>query len=514
MRKLKCLLALLLALGMLFAAALPAAAEEEELWEEEAAEEVWEEDPAEEAWEEDGEEEEASYEDEEAEEAVEEGDAAAPVVLSDAAARVIYWICLALAVISCTLLLTRRHIRFRWLTFAILMTSGLMMVFCKPAVIYYLPDETEHFDNVQIFAASFSGGLKQLIHQFIHYNLAYIPLTIGTLVGDALHLNIYLTAAVFNVLCYAIMGTLAVAHVPKFKLTFLALLSVPSCVFHTAGFSYDGFTIGCVLLGLSLLLEEWSDSHKRLRTGKAIALCLLLGAGTSAKPAYSVLLLLLWFLPAGKFGGRNRMWIFRAFVLVLMIACIAGSLTGAYEGMQNGDERFDGANASEQIRFILSKPFGFLGLLLRFMALNWTKMFFATLTFMSFLGWNDWISYGLAAMLLLLCPFDGEGNHYMRPTLTARRRILLALLAALPMLILTVTQYLVSTPVGHDGIAGMQGRYFLPVWPLVCLALMLPGKLRHKLNSKWYRLVTVLTVLILLAANFGFAAKLIFAVRG
>ena len=513
MRKLKCLLALLLALGMLFAAALPVAAEEEESWEDEAVEEVWEDDSAEETWE-DGEEEEASYGDEEEEETGEESEAAAPVVLSDAAARVIFWICLGLAVISCTLLLTRRYVRLGWLSFALLLPIGMMFVLCKPAVTNYLLDEAGHYEYVQIFADNIFRGQKELIHQFIHYNLAYLPLTLGMTLGNLLGLNIYLSAAVCNMLCYAVMGALAVKHAPKYKLTFLAFSALPGCLFLASGFTYDGFIIACVLLGLSLMLEAWSDSHRRLSAGKAIALCLLLGAGTCAKPAYSVVLLLLWFLPADKFGSRQRRWIFRAFVVVLLIACLAGSLTGAYDGIRGGDERFDGTDSAAQLRYILANPWSFLKLLLGFEATNWTGMFFGCLSAMGYLGESAWLNFALAGLLLLVCPFDGEGNHYQHPTLTARRRILMALVGLLPMLILTITQYLVSTPVGHDGIAGVQARYFLPVWPLLALAVMMPRKLRHLLNHKWYRWLTVGVTVILLAVGFGYAGQLIFAVRG
>ena len=67
----------------------------------------------------------------------------------------------------------------------------------------------------------------------------------------------------------------------------------------------------------------------------------------------------------------------------------------------------------------------------------------------------------------------------------------MAALSTLPLLTLVVTQYVVSTSVGADTVAGMQSRYGLPVLILAALALMLPEKLRRRTQglSRWTALV-------------------------
>lgn len=56
-------------------------------------------------------------------------------------------------------------------------------------------------------------------------------------------------------------------------------------------------------------------------------------------------------------------------------------------------------------------------------------------------------------------------------TLSVLERVTLVIVALATLLILSLSQYLVWTAVGNQSIEGLQGRYFLPVVPLVLLAM-------------------------------------------
>ena len=90
-------------------------------------------------------------------------------------------------------------------------------------------------------------------------------------------------------------------------------------------------------------------------------------------------------------------------------------------------------------------------------------------------GWG----YVLSALLLVVAPFYSRSEERLLP-LTWKRRLRMAVVCLLPMMVLTVTQYIVSTPPGSLTVSGMQERYSLPVWSLLFLALMLPEKWRRR----------------------------------
>lgn len=384
-------------------------------------------------------------------------------------------VCVLAGTAAALLLLWRR--RLAWASFALLLGLGFAMVMGKLAMIPHGWDEYIHRELTETLAGVGAQDIRSYVQSLTLWDVGYLPAAAGIALGNLLGLVPQLTyrlGSLCSAACYAAVCALAVKHAPRYRLSFLMLAAFPVCVYQGGCYTYDGVVIAFALLGTALVLEELSRPG-RLTTLRAVALTAPLCLAMLPKPCYSVLLLMLLLLPAGKFASRRQLWLFRGYVILLTLwSLLSAALPGAYDDVIGGDARFESTDSAAQLAFILAHPGEALGILGGYMLREFPKMYLTVPFYlMGSYGGKLAISAVLIAAYLLACPlclWDERGE----PVLTAGRRIALAALALLPMVILTVAQYLVSSAVGSHEILGMQERYTLPVWPLLGLALTPP----------------------------------------
>ena len=373
--------------------------------------------------------------------------------------------------------------------FALIMGFVTALVIWKGALKVHGWDEETHLSLTKRLAGLDGTDIRTWASTFSVWYVNYLPGAAGLRLGSMLGLPAvlaYRLGAWTQGFCYAALAAAAIRHTPKYRMTFLMFAASPTCIYLASCLGYDPPVIGAALLGLALLLEMYEKPGRASGT-ELLRLLLPLCLATLAKPVYSLLLLLLLFLPERKFQDRTALLRFRAYVLLLTAACLAALLLpGTYDNVRSGDGRFEGANAKLQWRFVQEHPLEALGIIGRFVLLSWPGLLLDAMFFWcDFFNPHEW-ALSVLAVLLALSPLCAAGEP-QGTFLTGRRRLkLLALGLAIP-LILTVTQFFVSTVVGSHDLRDMQGRYFLPVYMLYLLALMLPEKwrLRGAAASAW-----------------------------
>ena len=376
-----------------------------------------------------------------------------------------------------------------WGTFLLVLSVGVILSLNKP-----VPDAgsdwktwDEQDAHQFVLSGMLPGGAESLpewLSRVITWYPGYLPLALGGALAGLFTADaaaVYRAAILMSSLFYAAAAGLAVKHAPRYKATFLAAGTLPAILFQMTSRTYDTVVTGCILLGLALALE-CMEREERVTPLRAMFMAGLTAFGTVAKPAYSVVLLILLMIPADRFGGGKRAWAFRAYVLVLLAWCIAAlAVPGAYDSVSGGDERFAGANAAEQIAWIQAHPGEGLS---RPLLYFWERQ--ETLMNMGIAHWaylgNDTERGGLyLALLLLAAPLCARSGEEERSLLTPGRRAALAAVALGAELILIMTQFIVSSPVGGE-IEGMQARYFIPLWGALALALMAPRGIRRRIS--------------------------------
>ena len=198
------------------------------------------------------------------------------------------------------------------------------------------------------------------------------------------------------------------------------------------------------------------------------------------------MILPLLFIPNEKLGGKEQAKSFRKWMVILIGIIVA---TLVVPGLLVSDVYTDnrgGADVSSggQISYILSNPFRYAHVLLRFLSDFCSFSQFNTWSgYFAYLG-NPHVAFGsFSCLLLVFCTFTDRSNE--GALYTKMQGIRWATLAtAFVQLVLIVTAlYVGFTPVGSETINGVSYRYIFPLLGPICFFLA-PARLRCEINAK------------------------------
>ena len=314
---------------------------------------------------------------------------------------------------------------------------------------------------------------------------AYLSMALFVKLAKGLSLSwpmLILLGRLGNLLCYTGLMYAAIRKTPVGKYLMLLIGLFPQNVFLAATFSYDPFVTGCLFLGIAAWLKAlWQEAGRPFDSKNA---ALMLGAfflGCLPKAVYAPLLLLALLIPGNRFATARGRGLYRAAVLGLF-ALLIGSfiLPTAVAPAETGDLRGGETSEVSQVGYILADPFGYLALLLSQM-LRWLpQSFFGAdcTTFMGHLvnGYTEFRGFWpLYVGLLLLYVLRGEKSSR---TFSRMERIAVFLCTGAACALIWTSMYVAFTEPGAREIAGVQGRYFIPLMFLFYLffALRRPGK--------------------------------------
>jgi hypothetical protein len=323
----------------------------------------------------------------------------------------------------------------------------------------------------------------------------YIPAALGLaaaiLMGAKPHAAI-IAARLANVLAFALIGTLALLLAERGRLLLLITLSLPMTVWLAGSVSQDGLAIAVTVLGVALLTR---GSRAAFWCGCAALAVLVL-----QKPPFVALAILPLVVP-GQFD--KRAWLRR----------LGGAVATAMPGLSwsvavaalvsvpllpgppyhpgplwPGDPQhvFRSAIAGAQIMVILHHP---LEVALLPVMESAGALHFLWMQFIGFLGqlsirlprtlymlWSVAIISGIAR--LAACP-RAPGTRWFTAPATA-----LGVLASIELIF--VALYLTWTPVGIERVDGIQGRYFIPLLPVLLFLVPGSGVLRRLPPWVWW----------------------------
>ncbi|MDY6938517.1 MAG: DUF2142 domain-containing protein [Cyanobacteriota bacterium] len=298
--------------------------------------------------------------------------------------------------------------------------------------------------------------------------IPYLPQVMGILTAKVLGLSplgMMYMGRLFNLLFWLSIGYLVIRISPIFKWGFASLLLMPMSVFQSASLSADVFAITISFLWLSFCLycALIPDEINRKSKITLFILPLLLAL---TKQAYLPLIFLFWLIPISKFENLKK---YIYFFVSILLTCLVFSLTWYKLANQIYVPLFDNVSLSGQLEFLVSHPFHLFWVV----ANSLTTFGLSYLSeFIGKLGWLDTplppllvISYLLFLIVMALGSCD-------RPlTLSPIQKLICATIAILNFGLIITLFYLTLTPVGADKVIYIQGRYLIPLSPLVLLPL-------------------------------------------
>lgn len=337
------------------------------------------------------------------------------------------------------------------------------------------------FGYEQAFA-KYSGGARAAVEgqsvaaAFVPYEgsegyspVAYLPQAAAALAARLAGLDFLPTLYLMRLAGLAAMTAVvafAIALAGPLGWAFMAIALLPAAIYGRAVINADGAAVAFAMVAAALYLRAVRDINP-LRRGLWLCLCVL------SKPpnlAFVALEILRRPLPE-----LRRNWLAAALVVVppvllTVLWTLASSAdVAAWRLVELHGERLEEFDPAWKLAFMLNNPshlpMSFLGLLQSIDAGEFWRQVIGVLgLFDTVLAY--WV-YPVVSVLLLATFFvrlDADRPERYR---LARAALASALLYVLAVLLIF---YLIWTPVHDTAIRGVQGRYFVPILPLLAIA--------------------------------------------
>ena len=303
----------------------------------------------------------------------------------------------------------------------------------------------------------------------LHSPMVYLPAVLGISLGKLWHarpLLLFYLARCCNALVAGALIGLALRRVSGSAPYLAAIALFPMCLFQVGNLTSDAVTFGLIFFWISEVLSARRDEPGRPPRLRWIVLAAAL---SQLRFPYPLLGLLVFAIPSPLIG-HNRGTRIRFFAIFFAAVFLPALLwISIMQGLRVPLRPFVEVDPAAQLQFIVGHPFHFfqiMGASLRDYGYDfWRQM----------IGVFGWLNLPLPIGILLgvmlslvvtLCVSDPRGLRLAPPI-----RVFFLGLASLILVLTAAVVYLAWNAVGAPRIEGWQGRYALPVLPLLATAL-------------------------------------------
>jgi uncharacterized membrane protein len=299
--------------------------------------------------------------------------------------------------------------------------------------------------------------------------LPYVPQATGIALGRALGLPpimLMYAGRLLNLACWLFLVYAAIKSTPVLKWGFLLLALTPMNLYIASSLSADSLTIGMAFLLTALFLSH-AYSEKETLGRQDLFLIFVLSIAVSLTKSYFLLPLLYLVLPPSLFSSKKKYVLFLVLIYTLVITSMA---SWAYLVKDLNVPVVPGVSAKKQLRLIVGNPLWFLGIVLD--TAGASGMHYAR-SFLGHLGHygNLFLPPALmvihAVMLVFVSLVDSPGNFSIR----VKDKFIFLGIFVLSIAVIFAAMYVYSTSLEKPFVDGVQGRYFLPIAPLLLLLL-------------------------------------------
>jgi uncharacterized membrane protein len=316
------------------------------------------------------------------------------------------------------------------------------------------------------------GSLKFCeIHGLNYGPVGYAPQALGLLVGRLLGISVlmsYYLARLFVATTALALGNAALRLITCGRLLTFVVLMLPMTLFLGASISQDALQIPGTVLAIALATRLLPGRGERPTEGpwRLVALTAAMASGRSTVAPLA--LLALTPPPPGERGQRRRAWAHRAGAVVACVVVLVAWFSAIAPNYR--DRRREAhADPARQGELLRAQPTRFASVVttsLRVSGGKWARQTVGVL------GWLDTPLpdpfYRLAWALLLAAIFL---DPFRRAPVTLAMRALYLAVFLLSFTGILLALYLVWSDVGAVNVGSAQGRYFVPLIPLLGVAL-------------------------------------------
>lgn len=317
------------------------------------------------------------------------------------------------------------------------------------------------------------------VYSFVQYIPQAVGIAIARLFTDSVYLITY-GGRIVNMIVAIALLYFAIKIIPFGKKLILIPAMIPIAIEGFTSLSPDSMTISMAFLYIAYILYlafgnkekiNYKDKALLLTMSIIIALC---------KIVYIPLVGLILIIPKEKFEKKNNKNKILNFVVIAGIAIIINLVWLAISSRYLAT--FREGDSKVQVLLALQNPIRYIQNVLYTLNLNGSNYIMSL--FGADLGWGELIKlysivpYSLLGIYLFAAITDDELKNKFKTY-----QLIWILLVTIAIIALVFTSlYVQWTTVGKESIAGIQGRYFLPIIPLIML--LIGSTIKIKSNYK------------------------------
>jgi Predicted membrane protein (DUF2142) len=290
--------------------------------------------------------------------------------------------------------------------------------------------------------------------------LPFIPQAIGIAIGDAFHLRpliAFYLGRLLNLAASLALVLLAMRLFRDARWILCVCAMLPMTLFMFASFSPDAMTIGVTFVAIALAL---AGSPWIIAATIALALC---------KPYLLVPLLVLAQWRTGTLAcpgktGRS------ACPPLVVLAVAAGAYLSSLFAKTSATFMRPEVDPHAQLELVKHHPLHAAGIVatdLAHHAVEYGQQMIGTLGWLT-IPLPSAVMLAVAVLLVFVALMAG-------PRLSAMQRLLAAIIAIASIVTVELSEYISWTALGANGIEGVQGRYFIPIAPLLLVSISRPA---------------------------------------
>ena len=301
----------------------------------------------------------------------------------------------------------------------------------------------------------------------------------------------YILLRLTNMLMYVIVVFFAIRKLPKGKLIMSAIALMPTPMYLACTISYDTVVTGFLFLGMAYIFYLMF-TEKKITWWEYLVFVIAMAYGSSRKSIYIPLILLGVFLPHRIFKDKKQEKIMKAgIVLVLLVILSTFVLPAIFSPSAEGDLRGGTTSHAGQMSAVFSNPVGYAALLLSTMWQHLWDFGIGTpaLDFMAYLGAGS-MTY-VIVIYLVAVTITSENTVYVQNDkkkwiaqgMPVWLKAMIYFLVFGVMCLIWTSMYISYTEVGKTTMAGVQGRYYIPLLFPVMFTLSF-----NKVNTNWNKM--------------------------
>ena len=346
-------------------------------------------------------------------------------------------------------------------------------------------------------------GFEHFENTAIYFPIMYLPQSVGILIGRVFNLSplilMYLGRTI-NLVSWSFLTFLAIKIMPLGKRTMLILALAPMAVFQAASFSADGVINSLAFLTIAVFIIYAFDEKRAIHKKDIIIIFLVSMILALCKQSYFLISLLFLLIPVKKMESKKRYYLlFISLMFSNIIVILAWTYCVKYAILPLAYR--PNVSAVSQLLYIIKDPVNYIHVLSKTFFMYWHIYITG---WVGRLGWFDTVLPPKCIDLyLLMVVFTALTDSKVDIEIDVKKRLIIFMTLILELILIVSLIYLSFDTIGFTYIAGVQGRYFIPVGPLFCLLFYnkkcsIYGKKIKWITSSFSAIFLVITLFVLI----------------